>query len=226
MTMRLLLIEDDVQLAAGVAAALRLSGYAVDWLASGSEADAVLVTQDYDAVILDLNLPGRDGFDVLRRLRGRGRDLPVLILSARDGAGDRVKGLDLGADDYLMKPFDLQELEARLRALIRRSLGRSGSCLRVGTLTLDTIARRVEIHGKPVELTAREYGALEILVLRVGHVVSKQHLSERLCEWGEEMSNTAVEIVVHRLRRKLDGSGINIRTLRGFGYLLEAGDVG
>jgi len=223
--MRLLLVEDDVPLAEGIAGALRQSGYAVDSLGSGSEADTALLTQDYDAVILDLNLPGLDGFAVLRNLRSRGRDLPVLILSARDGSEARVKGLDLGADDYLAKPFDLPELEARLRALIRRSQGRSGSRLSLAGLTLDSIARRVELHGQPLDLTAREYGILEILALRAGHVVSKQHLAERLCEWGEEMSSTAVEIQIHRLRRKLEGSGLAIRTLRGFGYLLETTDA-
>lgn len=224
--MRLLLVEDDVPLAEGLASALRQSGYAVDWLASGSEADTALVTQDYDAVILDLNLPGRDGLEVLRRLRGRGRDIPVLILSARDGAATRVAGLDLGADDFLTKPFDLPELEARLRALIRRSQGHAGSRLALGAVAMDTVARRVEIGGVPVELTGREYGMLEILMLRAGHVVFKRLLAERLSEWGEEMSDTAVEIQIHRLRKKLHGSGVSIRTLRGFGYQLEADDGG
>ncbi|MGA7180462.1 MAG: response regulator [Thiobacillaceae bacterium] len=222
--MRLLLVEDDTQLAQGVAAALRQSGYAVDWMISGNAANTALQTQDYDAVVLDLNLPGLDGFEVLRQLRRRGRDIPVLILSAREGATARVTGLDLGADDYLTKPFDLPELEARLRALIRRSQGRSGSKLQVGLVTLDTVNRQVESNGSIVDLTPREFGILEILMSRSGHVVSKQHLAERLCEWGEEMSNTAVEIQVHRLRKKLEDSGIALRTVRGFGYLLEAGN--
>ena len=222
--MRLMLVEDDAPLAQGIMAALRQSEYAVDWMASGSAADTALLAQDYDAVILDLNLPDLDGFEVLRRLRGRGRDLPVLILSARDGSDARVKGLDLGADDYLVKPFTLPELEARLRALIRRSRGRAGARLSLGGLSLDTVARRVELKDHPLELTAREYGLLEILMLRSGHVVSKPHLAERLCEWGEEMSSTAVEIHIHRLRKKLEGGGVTIRTLRGFGYLLEESD--
>lgn len=225
--MRLLLVEDDAQLASGVTAVLRQSGYAVDWLANGSEADTALKTQDYDAVVLDLTLPGCDGVEVLRRLRrrqGRGRDTPVLILSARDGADDRVTGLDMGADDYLTKPFDLSELEARLRALIRRSRGHSDASIHLGGLTLDTVNRQVAFNGMLVELTPREFGILEILMLRAGHVISKQHLAERLCEWGEEMSQSAVEIQVHRLRKKLENTGTVLRTVRGFGYLLEEND--
>jgi two-component system, OmpR family, response regulator len=224
--MRLLLVEDDAQLAEGVAAALRQTGYAVDWLAYGNEADTALQAQDYDAVILDLNLPGFDGFEVLRRMRkrqhqGRGGAIPVLILSARDEAKDRVTGLDMGADDYLTKPFDLTELEARLRALIRRSQGRSSASVVLSRLSLDTISRQVKFDGALVELTPREYGILEILMLRAGHVVSKQHLAERLCEWGDELSHSAVEIHIHRLRKKLERTGITLRTVRGFGYLVE-----
>jgi two-component system OmpR family response regulator len=222
--MRLLVVEDDAPLAEGLQAALRQSGFAVDWLSSGTQADTALLTQEYDAIILDLGLPGIEGFEMLKRLRGRGASTPVLILSARDGAGVRVAGLDLGADDYLTKPFDLPELEARLRALIRRSQGRAGARLALGDISLDTVERRVEMCGAALDLTAREFGMLEILLQRAGHVVPKQHLAERLCEWGEEMSPTAVEIHIHRLRRKLDGGGVAIRTLRGFGYLLEAAD--
>ncbi len=222
--MRLLLVEDDALLAEGLAGALRQSGFAVDWLGSGSQADTALLTQSYDALILDLNLPGLDGFEVLRRLRGRGGKLPVLILSAREGAGARVAGLNLGADDYLTKPFDLPELEARIRALIRRSQGLAAARLALGRVTLDTVARRVEAGGAAVDLTAREYGLLEILMQRPGQALSKQHLAERLCEWGEEMSGTAVEVHISRLRRKLEGGGLAIRSLRGFGYLLEAVD--
>jgi two-component system OmpR family response regulator len=222
--MRLLLVEDDPQLAEGLAGALRQSGFAIDWMTTGGQADAALLTQEYDAIILDLNLPDMDGFALLKRLRGLGTKVPVLILSAREGSSSRVTGLDLGADDYLTKPFDLPELEARLRALIRRSQGHAGARLSLGGVTLDTVARRVELGGAPLELTPREYGVLEILMQRAGHVVSKQHLAERLCEWGEEMSETAVEIHIHRLRRKLEGGGVAIRTLRGFGYLLEPAD--
>ncbi|MDD4881664.1 MAG: response regulator [Gallionellaceae bacterium] len=222
--MRLLLVEDDAPLAEGLVEALSQSGYVLDWMPTGEAADTALVTQDYDAVVLDLNLPAMSGFEVLRRLRARKKEVPVLILSAREGHEARVVGLDLGADDYLIKPFNLRELEARLRALIRRSTGRSASRFALGALVLDGVARRVELNGSPVELTSREYGILEILMLRSGHVVAKRFLSERLCEWGEEMSDSAVEIHIHRLRKKLEASSVAIRTLRGFGYLMEVQD--
>ena len=223
--MRLLLVEDDASLATTLAATLRQSGYAVDWLATGNEADGALLTQNYDALILDLNLPGRDGFQVLSRLRARGNTSPVLIMSARDATEDRVRGLDLGADDYITKPFDLPELEARLRALIRRSHGRTGSIISIEHLELDTVARRAMATNELLELTAREYALLELLVLRAGQAVPKTQLVDSLCEWGEEMTGNALDIHLHRLRRKLEGSGTVIRTLRGFGYLIEAADV-
>ncbi len=219
--MRLLLVEDDEPLAHTLATALRQGGYAVDWIANGNEADNALSTQNYDALILDLNLPGRDGFQVLRRLRARGDVFPVMILSARDATEDRVSSLDLGADDYITKPFDLPELEARLRALIRRSHGRSGSKIEIEQLELDTVGRRASISNTPLELTAREYALLELLVLQAGQAVPKTQLIASLCEWGEEMSSNAIDIQIHRLRRKLEGSGTTIRTLRGFGYLIE-----
>jgi two-component system OmpR family response regulator len=220
--MRLLLVEDDEPLAHTLAAALRQGGYAVDWIANGNEADNALLTQSYDALILDLNLPGRDGFQVLRRLRARGNTFPVMILSARDATEDRVSSLDLGADDYITKPFDLPELEARLRALIRRSHGRSGSKIEIEQLELDTVGRRASISSVPLELTAREYALLELLVLQAGQAVPKTQLIASLCEWGDEMSSNAIDIQIHRLRRKLEESGTTIRTLRGFGYLIES----
>lgn len=222
--MRLLLVEDDEPLATTLATALRHGGYAVDWIANGNEADSALHTQNFDALILDLNLPGRDGFQVLRRLRARGSVLPVMILSARDATEDRVNSLDLGADDYITKPFDLPELEARLRALIRRSHGRSGSKIVVESLEIDTAGRRASISNQPLELTAREYGLLELLVLQAGQAVPKAQLIDSLCEWGEDMSSNAIDIQIHRLRRKIEGSGTAIRTLRGFGYLIESAD--
>lgn len=215
-------MEDDAALADGLANSLRQSGYAVDWMANGSDADAALLTQDYDLVVLDLNLPGKGGFEVLKRLRARHKPVPVLILSARDDARDRVRGLDFGADDYLGKPFDLAELEARIRALIRRSQGAAGSRVALGKLELDTNARRALLDGRLLDLTAREYGLLEILMLRAGHVVAKNMLAERLGEWGEEMSSGAIDIHIHRLRKKIEGGGVTLRTLRGFGYTLEA----
>ncbi|MDB5815111.1 MAG: DNA-binding response regulator [Rhodocyclales bacterium] len=224
--MRLLLVEDDEPLANTLATSLRQGGYAVDWMANGNDAESALQTQTYDALILDLNLPGRDGFQVLQRLRARGTLLPVLILSARDATQDRVASLDLGADDYITKPFDLPELEARLRALIRRSRGRSGSKIAIDGLELDTVARRATVAGTVLDLTAREYGLLELLVVQADQAVSKSQLIASLCEWGEEMSSNAIDIQIHRLRRKLDGSGTAIRTLRGFGYLIESADGG
>ena len=221
MTLRLLLVEDDAPLADGLANSLRQSGYSVDWSANGRAADAALMTREYDLVILDLSLPGLDGFEVLRRLRAQNKPLPVLILSARDASAERVRGLDSGADDYLTKPFDLEELEARVRALIRRSQGIASAVIGCAGLSLDTTARRVLNKGEAVELTGREYALLELLVLRAGHVVSKQQIAESLCEWGDEISPGAIEIHIHRVRKKIDGAGVALRTLRGFGYMLE-----
>ena len=221
MTLRLLLVEDDAPLADGLANSLRQSGYSVDWSANGRAADAALMTREYDLVILDLSLPGLDGFEVLRRLRAQNKPLPVLILSARDASAERVRGLDSGADDYLTKPFDLEELEARVRALIRRSQGIASAVIGCAGLSLDTKARRVLNKGEAVELTGREYALLELLVLRAGHVVSKQQIAESLCEWGDEISPGAIEIHIHRVRKKIDGAGAALRTLRGFGYMLE-----
>ena len=221
MTLHLLLVEDDAPLADGLANSLRQSGYSVDWSANGRAADAALMTREYDLVILDLSLPGLDGFEVLRRLRAQNKPLPVLILSARDASAERVRGLDSGADDYLTKPFDLEELEARVRALIRRSQGIASAVIGCAGLSLDTTARRVLNKGEAVELTGREYALLELLVLRAGHVVSKQQIAESLCEWGDEISPGAIEIHIHRVRKKIDGAGVALRTLRGFGYMLE-----
>ena len=221
MTLHLLLVEDDAPLADGLANSLRQSGYSVDWSANGRAADAALMTREYDLVILDLSLPGLDGFEVLRRLRAQNKPLPVLILSARDASAERVRGLDSGADDYLTKPFDLEELEARVRALIRRSQGIASAVVGCAGLSLDTKARRVLNKGEAIELTGREYALLELLVLRAGHVVSKQQIAESLCEWGDEISPGAIEIHIHRVRKKIDGAGVALRTLRGFGYMLE-----
>ncbi len=220
--MRLLLVEDDAPLADGLANSLRQSGYGVDWIADGRGVGAALDAQEYDLVILDLNLPGKDGFEVLRHLRLQNKPLPVLILSARDASVDRVRGLDLGADDYLTKPFDLDELEARVRALIRRSHGIASTVVDVGRLSLDTKARRVLQQGLAMDLTGREYALLELLMLRADHVVSKQQIAQSLCDWGDEMSPGAIEIHIHRVRKKIEGAGVALRTLRGFGYMLEA----
>ena len=220
--MRLLLVEDDAPLAKGLVGSLRQSGYSVDWSADGVVAETALRTYDYELVILDLNLSGRDGFEVLRRLRAENKHLPVLILSAREASTDRVHGLDLGADDYLTKPFDLSELEARVRAMIRRSKGLASATVEIGRLSLNTQSRRVLHQGQVVELTRREYALLELMVLRAGHVVSKQMIAAALCARGEEMTSGAIEIHVHHVRRKIEGAGVVLRTLRGFGYLLAA----
>ena len=219
--MRILIAEDDAIIADGLTQALRHSGYAVDCARSGSEADAALAAGQYDVLILDLGLPTLNGFEVLKRLRGRHSKVPVLILTALDAVSDRVRGLDLGADDYLAKPFALSELEARVRALTRRSEAGASSLLRHGDLTYDQVNRVAELNGTPLDLSAREMGLLEILLRRAGGVVSKERLVEHMCEWGEEVSTNAIEVYMHRLRKKLAGGEVKISTVRGLGYCLE-----
>jgi len=219
--MRILIAEDNPVLADGLTRSLRASDYAVDCATDGGEADHVLAAQNYDLVILDIGLPKLDGYEVLRRLRRRGSKTPVLFLTARDGLDDRVRGLDLGGDDYLTKPFDLPELEARVRAHIRRGQSGGGSLLVHGALTLDTAGRRATLNGEPLDLSAREFGVLEVLMLRSGRVVNKDQLAEQLYGWDEEVGPNAIEVYVHRLRRKLEPAGVAIRTIRGLGYLLE-----
>ncbi|MEY3286710.1 MAG: response regulator [Rubrivivax sp.] len=219
--MRILIAEDDQVLADGLLRTLRGNGYAVDHVASGSEADAALSTQEFDLLILDLGLPRLHGFDVLKKLRARGSATPVLILTAADSVEQRVKGLDLGADDYMAKPFSLQELEARVRALARRGMGVASNVIKHGPLTFDTTGRVAYIHDTMVELSARELGLLEVLLQRAGRLVSKDQLVERLCEWGDEVSNNAIEVYIHRLRKKIEQGPIRIATVRGLGYCLE-----
>ncbi|MGA0711990.1 MAG: response regulator [Burkholderiaceae bacterium] len=220
--MRILIAEDDTVLADGLLRTLRASGAVVDHVASGSEADAALLTAvSFDLLIDDLGLPGLHGLEVLKRLRARGSALPVLILTAADGVEDRVKGLDLGADDYMAKPFSLAELEARVRALARRGMGSANGFIRHGPLTYDQSGRVATLDGKMVELSARELGLLEVLLQRVGRLVSKDQLVERLCEWGEEVSNNAIEVYIHRLRKKIEQGPVRIATVRGLGYCLE-----
>ena len=218
--MRLLLVEDDVVLADALARALRRAGYAVDHLSCGTEANSALIEAVHDLVILDLGLPGMDGFEVLRRLRARGATVPVLILTAREAVQERVYGLDLGADDYLLKPFEMSELEARVRALLRRGVAGGGAVIQWGALRFDSAGRRVFLGERPIDLSARELGVLEALLARVGKVVSKEQLMEHLCDWGEVVGPNAIEVYVHRLRKKLDPE-VEIRTVRGLGYLLD-----
>jgi two-component system OmpR family response regulator len=218
---RILIAEDDAIIADGVTQSLRHAGHAVDWTATGSDADAALAVGQYDLVILDLGLPKLNGFEVLKRLRGRQSKVPVLILTALDAVSDRVRGLDLGADDYLAKPFALSELEARVRALTRRGPAGASSLLQYGDLTYDQVNRVAELKGAILELSARELGLVEILLRRAGRVVGKDRLVEHMCEWGEEISTNAIEVYIHRLRKKLEGSEVQIVTVRGLGYCLE-----
>ncbi len=220
--MRILLAEDDQVLADGLCRSLRGSGYAVDHVSSGTDADSALALHDYDLLILDLGLPRLPGLEVLKRLRARASGLPVLILTAADSVEQRVRGLDLGADDFMAKPFALTELEARVRALVRRSMGASTSQLRCGPLVYDQVGRMAWLNEQPLELSAREVGLLEILLQRAGRLVSKEQIVSHLCEWGEEVSHNAIEVYMHRLRRKLEsGGGVRIATVRGLGYCLE-----
>jgi len=218
--MRILIAEDDVIIADGLSRSLRQAGYAVDWAPNGMEAESALLTVSYDLLILDLGLPKLPGLDVLKRLRARNSSVPVLILTALDGTGDRVRGLDLGADDYMVKPFELAELEARVRALTRRSAGTT-PLIQCGALTYDQIGRVAQIQGQTLDLSAREVGLLEVLLTRMGRLVSKDQLVDHLCSWGEEVSHNAIEVYVHRLRKKLESGGVKIATVRGLGYCLE-----
>ena len=219
--MRILVAEDDAILAEGVTRTLRQSGYAVDWVKNGAEADSALDADDFDLLILDLGLPKKSGLDVLKRLRARQSRVPVLILTALDGVNDRVRGLDAGADDYLAKPFDLSELEARVRALVRRGMAGGPTLLRHGALSYDQVGRVAQLNGETIELSAREVSLLEIFLQRAGRLVSKDQLVSHLCEWGEEVSPNAIEVYVHRLRKKLEPGGVRIVTVRGLGYSLE-----
>jgi len=219
--MRILLVEDDPSIAEGIRASLRQGGHAVDHVADGSQADAALRDHGYDLLVLDLGLPGLDGSEVLQRLRRRGKGLPVLVVTARDGLAERIRVLDLGADDYLVKPFALSEFEARVRALLRRVSSQGKPELQLGRLRLDLPGHRAWVDRRPLELTAREFGLLEALALRADRVTSRAQLIEALCDWDQELTDNGLDIAIHRLRRKLDGSGTGVRTIRGLGYLLE-----
>ncbi len=219
--MRILLAEDNRTLAAWLEKALRHDGFAVDCMHDGVDADHVLLTQNYDLVILDLGLPRMDGFEILKRVRRRGSNVPVLILTARGGIEDRVEGLNLGADDYLPKPFRLSELEARINAVIRRANGAASSQLALGALAYDGVGRMFHLHGEPLALRPREHAVLEVLLARAGKAVSKASLHEHIYKFDDKAGPEAVEVYVHRVRKRLLGSGIAIVTLRGLGYVLE-----
>ena len=218
--MRILLIEDDPTLSDALTRAMRMAAHSIDWAPDGEAGDRALASCVHDVVVLDVRLPKITGWEVLRRLRARKDTVPVLMLTVCDTLEDRVRGLDVGADDYLTKPFDLPELEARLRALYRRS-HRAGPEMQHGPLVFDNTARRAYVNGESLELSAREIGVLEMLLLRIGHVISKDQISHHLCDWEQDLGVNAIEVYVHRLRRKLEPAGIVIRTIRGLGYLLE-----
>lgn len=219
--MHILLVEDDAVLADGLSRVLSGNGMAVEVVSDGLQADQVLQRGGVAVAVLDIGLPGIDGFEVVRRLRGRGSAVPVLLLTARDAVEDRVRGLELGADDYLVKPFATAELVARIRALARRNAPQP-AMLALGELALDTTAKRARVGARPLDLSVREWAVLECLLQHPGRVLSKQQIIDAILPWGDDITPNAVEVYVSRLRLKLAGSGVQLRTVRGFGYLLEA----
>ncbi|MDN4060143.1 response regulator transcription factor [Massilia sp. YIM B02769] len=220
--MHILLVEDDAVLADGLNRTLQAQGMQVEIARDGLQADALLQRNPPLVAVLDIGLPGIDGFEVVRRLRARGDATPVLLLTARDAVEDRVRGLETGADDYLVKPFATPELVARIRALARRNAPKS-NVLALGNIVLDSGARRARVGERALELSVREWAVLEYLLQHAGRVVSKQQIVDAIAPWGEDLTLNAVEVYVSRLRLKLDGAGVSLRTIRGFGYLLEAG---
>ncbi|GLS17133.1 DNA-binding response regulator [Labrys miyagiensis] len=223
--MRILLAEDNRDLSEWVSRLLRQSNYVVDCVHRGDEADTALQSQDYALLILDLGLPDLDGIEVLRRLRARGDATPVLILTANDAVSSRVRGLDSGADDYLVKPFEVEELEARIRAQLRRGRGRIEQILAYGALAFDSQSRSFALNGENLAFTPREHAVLETLILNAGRPVPKERLVENVFGFDDEAGPSAVEVYVHRVRKKLEGSDVGIITLRGLGYMLRRADV-
>lgn len=220
--MRVLVIEDDPILGHALQEFLADQGYAVDWLTQGDKVLGALACQSYDLLLLDLNLPGCSGLDVLKQLRESGIQVPVIIVTARDGLDDRVAGLDAGADDYVTKPFDLPELAARVRVFGRRRSGQAQPLIEVGTLSFDTVGREVRANGQRLALSVRELSVLEMLMARAERVVTKRQIVNSLSAWDADFSENAVEVYVYRLRKRLEGSGTGIQTVRGFGYMLTA----
>jgi two-component system, OmpR family, response regulator len=219
--MRILVVEDDALLADGLTRVLKRSGHAVDQVRTGLQADSSLRITSYELVVLDVGLPGIDGFEVLRRLRSRHSKANVLVLTARDGVEDRVHGLDLGADDYLTKPFSVTEFEARVRALSRRPTLAAASIV-VRGLSVDVEAKRVRVNDVPIDLTVREWALLELFLARPGRVLSKEQIAQQLANYEDALTVNAIEVYVSRLRSKVEASGVRIRTVRGFGYMWEA----
>ncbi|MCU0925032.1 MAG: response regulator transcription factor [Hydrogenophaga sp.] len=219
--MRLLLVEDDVMVASGIKLGLCNAGYTVDWVGSAERAEQAVEKDSFDLAIVDIGLPGVGGLELTRRLRTRGLTMPVLILTARDALHDRVQGLDIGADDYMLKPFELPELLARLRALLRRSQAATSAVLCFGPLEMDTALRRVTLAGKPMELGPREWTVLEYLLMQAPKPAAKDKLLQALTGWDKEITPNAIEVYVSRLRAKLDPAGVSLRSIRGFGYRLE-----
>ena len=220
--MRVLIVEDDPLLGDALAAGLKQRGFVADWVQDGREAQTAVRTEPFAALVLDLGLPGLSGLELLRSERARGNKIPVLILTARDAVQDRITGLDSGADDYVVKPTDLDELAARLRALVRRSKGEPAPLLSVGQLLLDPAARTVTLDGHVVDLQPREFTLLQELMLNAGRVLSREQLEERMYRWGEAVESNAVEVHVHHVRRKL-GANV-VKTIRGVGYVMPRGD--
>jgi two-component system response regulator QseB len=216
--MRLLLVEDDTMIGTSVQQGLQQDGFTVDWLRDGRAAELALENDVYDVLLLDLGLPRKDGLDVLRTLRQRANRMPVLILTARDAVADRVRGLDAGADDYLVKPFDLDELAARVRALVRRQSGRAEPIIQVGGLTLNPATHEATLHGKPIALSAREFALLQAFLNRPGSVLSREQLEEKIYGWGKEIESNAIEVYIHSLRKKLGPEFI--KNVRGVGYMV------
>lgn len=219
--MRILVVEDNRTLADGLAAVLRVAGYAVDVVHDGVSADAVLTTESFDLVVLDLSLPEMDGLDVLRRMRARKNASSVLVLTARGALDERVRGLDLGADDYMTKPFEVSELEARIRVLLRRQAGLHNSTISFGSIELDTVSRTLSAFGQTLDMPARELSVLETLLRKAGKVVAKQSIIESLAAFDEDLSENAVEQYISRLRRRLAPYALTVRVARGLGYYLD-----